>query len=538
MPIKSFDLRASFLAVCLVFPWLNGYVAAPLYDFWPWLSAAVCAVFIALIWARVTAELLATTWLLAALISCIFALLQYFGWASALDPWIFHAQTGEAFANLRQRNHFATLTSIGMVALLTFVAQLTASTCRSDDPKNSAGASSAGLRDAAASQAPLTGSMRLAAALLAAGNAASNSRTGLLEWVLILGISVWWSHKRASRAPRLAVEALLVYAVCAAALPWLLGMLTGLDNASLFGRLAEAQRDSRLVLWSNMLDLIAQKPWLGWGWGELSYAHFITDYSGARFKEDPLSNAHNLPLHLAVELGIPFTLTAGVGLLWMLRSAKPWRETQPGRQMAWGVLAILALHSLLEYPLWYGPFQLALLLSTAWLWKTRPGKSQVAPALANSTSRLRRTIPGLTAACALLVLGFASLDYVRVSQLYLEPQDRLPMYRDDTLSKVGNSWLFSQQVRFALVQGSAVTPASANEVLAMAMISMHYSAQPKVAEKIIASAIETGQLDKARFFLDRYRRAFPNDYLGWALANPAQAKLAAAAFPSDKPSAK
>ncbi len=28
--------------------------------------------------------------------------------------------------------------------------------------------------------------------------------------------------------------------------------------------------------------------------------------------------------------------------------------------MAWGVLAIILLHSLLEYPLWYGPFQMAL----------------------------------------------------------------------------------------------------------------------------------------------------------------------------------
>ena len=36
--------------------------------------------------------------------------------------------------------------------------------------------------------------------------------------------------------------------------------------------------------------------------------------------------------------------------------------------MAWSVLAVLGLHSLLEYPLWYGPFQLAAIISLLLLW--------------------------------------------------------------------------------------------------------------------------------------------------------------------------
>ena len=38
--------------------------------------------------------------------------------------------------------------------------------------------------------------------------------------------------------------------------------------------------------------------------------------------------------------------------------------------MAWAVLAVIGLHSLLEYPLWYGPFQIAFGLCLAWLWLT------------------------------------------------------------------------------------------------------------------------------------------------------------------------
>ena len=45
--------------------------------------------------------------------------LQYFGWADGLSPWV-HAShvLGEAQANLRQRNQLATLTAMGIVAVL------------------------------------------------------------------------------------------------------------------------------------------------------------------------------------------------------------------------------------------------------------------------------------------------------------------------------------------------------------------------------------------------------------------------------------
>ena len=49
-------------------------------------------------------------------------------------------------------------------------------------------------------------------------------------------------------------------------------------------------------------------------------------------------------------------LLAGV---WRLR---PWRIQRSEHALAWGVLAVIGLHSLLEYPLWYGPFQVSALL--------------------------------------------------------------------------------------------------------------------------------------------------------------------------------
>ena len=81
---------------------------------------------------------------------------------------------------------------------------------------------------------------------------------------------------------RLLICMVMVYLVVMFAAPW----IAGLDLAShdAFGRLGqEVACGSRLMLYFNVLHLIAGKPWLGWGWGELDYAHFITLYNDPGF---------------------------------------------------------------------------------------------------------------------------------------------------------------------------------------------------------------------------------------------------------------
>ena len=497
------------LAFCLILPWLNGFTAGPTPNLWPWLVSAVCGVWVGLGWRRVSARLLAATWLAAALISSLAALLQYFGVAAALTPWLSPTLPGEAFANLRQRNQFATLTSIGLVALLACVSLRPIASSESASTERSA---SAGLMQ------PLSVWAYASALLLALGNAASSSRTGLLQWGLVLVLGLWWNRSTRRPLAVLAGLALLMYGAAVAVLPKLLNLATGISSNGLWGRLAEAGSDSRRVLWDNVLTLITQKPWLGWGWGELDYAHFITAYPGARFT-DILGNAHNLPMHLAVELGTPAALLMCTGLAWALLRAAPWRDTDPARQMAWAVLAVIGLHSLLEFPLWYGPFQLALLLCVAWLWQTRPSQSADSPAervSLNSCAPLR-----IAAAAALLVLGYVGFDYARITQLYVPVEKRWPAYQHDTLAKVQDSWLFAPQVRFATLLTTEVTPDNAPAMQALAQSVLHYSPEARVVEKRITSALLGGQRTDAEFYLARFRWAYPQDYAAWAKANAA-----------------
>jgi hypothetical protein len=274
---------------------------------------------------------------------------------------------------------------------------------------------------------------------------------------------------------------------------------------TLWGRLGSGEGcSSRLVLWSNVLHLIGQKPLLGWGWGELDYAHFMTLYREPRFC-DILDNAHNLPLHLAVELGLPLAMVVCGGTLWWAWRQRPWAESAPLRQLAWALLALLLLHSMLEYPLWYGPFQMALGASLGWV-LGRPA--------AERGEALH--LPSAAAAAALLALtGYAAWDYARVSQIYLGPEQRRPAWSEDTLSHVRRSWLFSGQARFADLTLAFPTAANAQWMHALSEEVLHYSPEPRVIERAIESATATGHEDEAVLHLARYRAAFPKESEAW-----------------------
>ena len=335
--------------VALLIPWLNPFAGGPSPAVTPWLVSAFCAAFVCLLHARLTSRSVAVSWLLAAVLSALMGLLQYFGMTQGLTPWLHAASLGEAFANLRQRNQFATLTSIGLLALLWHVAQW-----RLPVQEDTGETDNRGYRILAGYALVLP---------LALGNAASGSRTGLLQWLLVTALTFLWHPRGQWRLVGLSVSALAMYLLAVLALPVWLEWATGQAGGGLMKRMTEDMGcSSRRVMWANVLHLIAQKPWWGWGWGELDYAHFITLYPGERFCEI-LDNAHNLPLHLAVELGVPLSLAVCGGGLWLVWHAQPWRERDTTRQLAWGVLVVILLHSLLEYPLWYGPFQIAFGLS-------------------------------------------------------------------------------------------------------------------------------------------------------------------------------
>jgi O-antigen ligase len=494
-------MRAQSVAVSIfiALPWLNPFAMGPAPAVVPWLISLACLALV-LLWAAQVRlpEVAAAGWLAAALLSAAIGLLQYFGYSSALGSWVNSTVPGEAFANLRQRNQFATLTNIGLASLLWWSVQLRTRLAL------------ATLSASRRCEQGLSALVLLAAALLALGNAASSSRTGMMQLLLLLLLGLIWGAWRLPAPRRILLTALLAYGLATLLLP----LLAGLDPqaSGILKRLHEgdAACSSRLTLWSNVLHLIAQKPWLGWGWGDLDYAHFITLYPGARFC-DILDNAHNLPLHLAVELGLPFALLVCALAAWLLWRTRPWREQDATRQLAWSVLALILLHSMLEYPLWYGPFQVAFGLCLCLLWRAR-----AAPAPASGpVPKLPSAIAYATAMALLVAAAYAAWDYHRISQIYLSPEQRSPLYQGKTLARIGQSWLFENQLQFAQLTTTELTLENAQTLHAQALALLHFSPEPRVIEMLVESASLLGNKDEALFYLARYQAAFPQSYLGW-----------------------
>jgi O-antigen ligase len=489
----------------LTLPWLNPFSVGPspaipaLVLSWWFAAAAVLLAMAAPPKYRVRWELIfAMAWILAATLNVLAGLLQYYGFSEALTPWVNTAAKGVAYGNLRQRNQFATLTSIGLGALLFWAPSRTVTRMG-------------------------RWAVHVLVALLALGTAASASRTGLTQVVLLTVLAGVWSMAapRGTSTQRHLVTGLAIAWGAYVLGSWALPRLGGLDPqaSGILGRLYEDAPlcSSRITLWGNVVHLIAQKPWLGWGWGNLDYAHFMTLYPTERFC-DLLDNAHNLPLHLALELGVPVAIGVCGLIVWLLIRAKPWRESRAVQQAAWSVLAVIGLHSLLEYPLWYGPFQLAVVASLSMLWR--------ASGVAGNTDRERgakdcptirqRATSAVLAAGMLSVCAFAAWDYWRINQLYLPVSERHAAYRDDTLEKVRNSWLFQDQVLFAELTTTSLTRSNAEHIHAMALELMHFSPESRVAEPLIESAVMLGRDEEALFYLLRYKASYPLDHARWS----------------------
>ncbi len=489
----------------LALPWLWPLTFGPLASFLPYL-VSVCGAAMALMWLLRDGGALALVgkgWLAAALISSVIALLQYFDLEGPLHPWINGAEPGIAFGNLRQPNQLATLLVIGLLSLRCVWQQ--------------------GNFQGRWGRAGSAGGW-YAAALLVVGLAASASRIGLVELLVLGALAVLWPRAPVGERRKmllLVLGTVAAYAVAALVLPQLLQLGEGVAGRNMIDRLqhGESTCGSRLILWSNVLDLIRAKPWTGWGWGELAYAHYIHLYDGPRFCHI-LDNAHNLPLHLAVELGVPVAVLVCSAIAYLVWRGRPWAETDPTRQLAWGVLLAIGLHSLVEYPLWYGPFQIAVGLC---LWMLWPSSARSVGARSyEKSSALRFSGSAVSRAVAtvmLLAVAYTGWDYHRISQIYLPYEQRSAWYRDDAMEYAKRSWLFADVVRFAEVTTRPATRENAPWMLMESLRALHFSPEPRVITKVIESATLLRREDLAMAHLARFKAAFPADYQKWSDEN-------------------
>jgi O-antigen ligase len=267
--------------------------------------------------------------LLCALLQSLAGLAQLKGWS--LGGLVMGKIYLQAFGNIGQANHYADLVFIGLGSLCFLHARKWLNVWW----------------------------MLALAAWLALAAAASASRSVWLYTFVFVVLGLWalW---RGDVAARRAGRALLVVAVCSVLAQMLVayghildvfGVTSALDRAGDAG-----SNGQRLYNWHAAWLAIQSHPWLGQGPGSFYKASidamFVTPpASFPKFAE----HAHNLPLNLAVEFGLPMAvLVTGALGWWFIRHLR--RPATATSAWCMAVVGVIGAHSMVEYPLWYSYF--------------------------------------------------------------------------------------------------------------------------------------------------------------------------------------
>ena len=278
---------------------------------------------------RTIATALAIFLLLGAELNALSGILQHFRWHTFLDSVVTTKNGIAVYGNMAQPNHYADYITLGLISL---------------------GMLRPGLRwwQAVFLAIPLLFVLVL-----------SGSRSAWLYLVAITVMAFLWQRRDQSLRHVFNFTLILFLGFglmhLIVQLPWLSGtsgsitalqrMMTGDTNGSI-----------RLYLWHESWLIFTQFPIMGAGFGKFALQHFqlVPVLQGVNVT-GLYNNAHNIVMQLAAEMGLAgvliFTATMGAWL-WQIRRVE-WTLIH-----WWGysALAIIGIHAMLEYPLWYAYF--------------------------------------------------------------------------------------------------------------------------------------------------------------------------------------
>jgi len=268
-------------------------------------------------------ETLAWFLLCGGILNAGIAIFQQFGVNSFLDAVIIK-KVRVPFANIAQPNHFSDYIALALGSLLLLVSK----------------------------RRLHVGTALAAGVMLLYVLSFSGSRSSWLYVATTTGLSLWFfAANRQAESRRLAIAGLLLlpaFAVAQYLAP--LSVITPTDN--LFS-LAGSKSD-RLAIWQEAWQMFLQAPLLGIGFGEFTWQHFLySEQAPDEIRGGLYNHCHNVVLQVLAELGLPAALMLVGGVLFWLLGVIKAREFTPERWWLLVLLAILAIHSMLEYPLWY-----------------------------------------------------------------------------------------------------------------------------------------------------------------------------------------
>ena len=242
------------------------------------------------------------------------------------------------------------------------------------------------------------------------GLALTQSRIGWIIMPLFVGLlcSGWLGRgKDFTASNRWAMVALLaIYIALILALPTIAHSL-GFASGSVEDRIGG--RSERTILLQQAWAMAKAHPWFGVGWFGFGkeQIHIAPEFSSTTYAE----HAHNIVMNFAAELGFPITILILAGLMFWFWQHCIAKATARNTQVGFAMLCFLAVgvHSMVEFPLWYGYVLLPMALLMGMVQQIRDDQCGESMSLS-----VPRAVPFTVAFVGLLMLVFVSLDYQRV----------------------------------------------------------------------------------------------------------------------------
>jgi O-antigen ligase len=290
-------------------------------------------------------QVLALALLIGAELNALVGVLQHYSWHTPFDSVIAMKMSAVVYGNIAQPNHFANYIALGMISLGFLFQQ------KKIKPAY-----------VVLLALPMLFVMTMSA-----------SRSSWLYLLMMGAMAWWWSRRDARQRPLLRYSLLLIAGFgimhLIVHLQIMAAQTSSIDTVQ---RLLDHEEtgEIRLYLWREAGLMFMQSPLFGVGFGQFAWHHFqlVPELQQSNIV-GLYNNAHNLIMQLAAEAGVAglliFFISLGVWLVGVHQKYAASNQTGSKENSVklnaehwWGyaILGVLAIHSLLEYPLWYTYF--------------------------------------------------------------------------------------------------------------------------------------------------------------------------------------
>lgn len=418
-------------------------------------------------------------------LNALAGLAQHYHLISAVDFLVMRKEWPMIYGNLGQPNHYATAVSLALASVAYLYSR-----------RKLHGALTAGCS---------------ALFLMVLALAASRSPwLYLLAFIVLAQLLHRLRPDDASR--RLAVATFWLLPAFVAA-QWLVTLpFLAPDGAAVLtsaGRLFQVASgiEPRLELWGEAWQMFLGAPLLGAGFGQFAWHHFLQQgASGATAAPGVFNHAHNIVLHLMAETGLAgAAIIVGAALLWLIDLRRV--ALDPDRWWLLALCAVIGIHSLLEYPLWYAYFlgMAALLLGF--------GAERL---LAVRFAGLARAAVGLAVLVGCVNLAAVIPPYRDFERLVFSAGPGASRAVGEgafarTMMQVHREPLLTPYVELAFAYGATVDATQLKEKLALVTRAAHFAPVDVVVYRHALLLALAGEREAALAQLDRALRAYPGE---------------------------